>query len=146
MWLLRMTAAIPLGAIIGGKLLGVAGIRPVTAVGLGLSALGLFLVSAWELDVSEPWLTLHLVIAGLGFGLNNTPIMTRALSASGESYRSTAASLVVVARMMGMTLGLATLTAWGSDRFRRRVRCCSASASISMRSIWWKSTKRSPLR
>ena len=117
MWLLRMTGAIPLGAVVGGRLLALAGIRPVTAVGLGLSALGLFMVSTWDLDVSEPWLTLHLVIAGLGFGLNNTPIMTRALSASGESYRSTAASLVVVARMMGMTLGLAALAAWGVEHF-----------------------------
>ena len=118
MWLLRMTAAIPLGAVLGGRLLALAGIRPTTILGLGLTALGLFLISTWDLDVSEPWLTLHLVIAGLGFGLNNTPILTRALSAAGESYRGTAASLVVVSRMLGMTLGLAALSAWGVEHFR----------------------------
>ena len=36
--------------------------------GLGLAALGLFLVSGWELDVVEPRLTLHLALAGLGLG------------------------------------------------------------------------------
>ena len=118
MWLLRMTAAIPLGAIIGGRLLALVGIRPVTVMGLGLCALGLFLVSTWDLDVAEPWLTLHLLIVGLGFGLNNTPIMTRVLSAAGEDYRGTAASLVVVSRMMGMTLGLAALSAWGVEHFQ----------------------------
>ena len=118
MWLLRMTAAIPLGAIIGGRLLALVGIRPVAVMGLGLCALGLFLVSTWDLDVAEPWLTLHLVIVGLGFGLNNTPIMTRVLSAAGEDYRGTAASLVVVSRMMGMTLGLAALSAWGVEHFQ----------------------------
>ena len=118
MWLLRMTGAIPLGAVMGGKLLAVLGTRPVTVMGLVLSALGLFLLSTWELDVSEPWLTLHLVIAGLGFGQNNTPIMTRALSDAGEDYRGTAASLVVMSRMMGMTLGLAALAAWGVEHFQ----------------------------
>lgn len=118
MWLLRITVAIPLGAVVGGRLLAVAGIRLVTVIGLGMTALGLFLVSTWHLDVTEPWLTLHLVIAGFGFGLNNTPIMTRALSAAGQDYRGTAASLVVVARMMGMTLGLAALAAWGVEHFQ----------------------------
>ncbi|MCH2520015.1 MAG: MFS transporter, partial [Dehalococcoidia bacterium] len=66
MWLLRMTGAIPLGAGVGGLVLGRAGIRPVMVAGLGLTALGLFLVSGWELDVGEPQLTLHLVVAGLG--------------------------------------------------------------------------------
>ena len=44
MWLLRMTAAIPVGAVLGGRLLMVVGARPVTVVGLGMAALGLFLV------------------------------------------------------------------------------------------------------
>jgi len=59
-----------------------------------------------------------LAIAGFGFGLNNTPIMTRALESVSEDYRGTAASLVVVARMMGMTLGLAALSAWGVENFQ----------------------------
>ena len=118
MWLFRMAAAIPVGAVLGGRLLMLVGVRPVTVVGLGLTAVGLFLVSTWDVDVSEPWLTLHLVIAGLGFGLNNTPIMTLALSSADTAYRGTAASLVVVARMMGMTLGLAALAAWGVEHFQ----------------------------
>ena len=113
-WLLRMTAAIPLGAVVGGQLLAIIGIRPVTIIGLGLTALGLFLVSTWELDIGEPWLTLHLVIAGFGFGLNNTPMMTRALSSVGVDYRATAASLVTVSRL----LGLAALSAWGIAHFQ----------------------------
>ncbi len=117
-WLLRMTAAMPVGAVVGGYLLGFIGIRPVTAVGLGLTALGLFLASTWELDTGEHWLTLYLAVAGFGSGLNNTPIMTRALNSVGEDYRSTAASLVTVSRMIGMTLGLAALSAWGVEHFQ----------------------------
>ena len=116
-WLLRMTAAIPVGAVVGGYLLHLIGVRAVTISGLGLTALGLFLVSTWELDIAEPLLTIHLVIAGFGFGLNNAPIMTRALSSVGEDYRGTVASFVTVSRMLGMSLGLAALSAWGVEHF-----------------------------
>ena len=117
-WLLRMTAFAAQGALLGGFLLGHIGHRPVAIAGLSLSALGLFLISTWDLDIAEPWLTIHLAIAGLGYGLNNTPLMTRALSSVDEGYRATAASLVTVSRMIGMTLGLAALSAWGVERFQ----------------------------
>ena len=117
-WLLRMTGPMPIGALVGGYLLNVIGIRRVPIIGLGLSAAGLFLVSTWNLDISEPWLTLHLVAAGFGFGLNNTPIMTRALSSVGQDHMATAASLVTVSRMVGMAFGLAALSAWGVEQFQ----------------------------
>ena len=34
-------------------------------VGLGLVALGMFLVSGWDLDVGDPELTMHLMVGGL---------------------------------------------------------------------------------
>ena len=86
--------------------------------GLALTATGLFLASGWQLDLGEPELTLHLVMTGFGFGLVISPIMVRALGAVGDDYRGTAASLVVVSRMLGMTLGLAALSAWGVEHFQ----------------------------
>jgi len=128
LWLLRMTGPIPIGALLGGQLLSIRlpngqpipmlEIRPITLFGLALIAVGLFLVSTWDLGVAEPELSVHLAIAGLGFGLVIAPILTRALSAVKEDYRGTAASLVVVVRMMGMTLGLAALSAWGVGHFQ----------------------------
>ena len=61
---------------------------------------------------------MHLAAAGLGYGLNNAPIMTRALSSVGEDYRATVASLVTVSRMIGMALGLSALSAWGVEHFQ----------------------------
>jgi EmrB/QacA subfamily drug resistance transporter len=118
LWLLRMTGFIPAGAVLGGWLLPAIGIRTVTVAGLALTALGLFLVSTWPVSIAEPQLTLHLAIAGSGFGLVIAPIATRALNAVSINYRGTAASLVVVARMLGMTLGLAALSAWGVEHFQ----------------------------
>ena len=118
LWLLRMTAAIPVGAVIGGLLLSRLGNRPVIAAGLILATMGLYLVSRWTLDVADPQLTLHLVAAGLGFGLVIAPIMAQALNAAPEEYHATASSLVVVSRLLGMTLGLAALAAWGIEHFQ----------------------------
>ncbi len=118
LWLLRMTVAIPVGAVIGGLLSTLVGNRPVTAAGLMLTAVGLFLVSTWTLEIAEPYLTLHLVVAGLGFGLVIAPIMAQALNAAPAEYHATASSLVVVSRLLGMTLGLAALSAWGIEHFQ----------------------------
>ena len=75
-------------------------------------------MSGWEIDVADPVLTVHLVITGLGFGMLIAPIALAATESVGEENRGTGAAMVTAMRMLGMTLGLATLTAWGSDRFR----------------------------
>ena len=54
----------------------------------------------------------------MGFGLVIAPIASRAINAVPDDYRGTAASLVVVARMLGMTLGMAALSAWGVEHFQ----------------------------
>ena len=128
MWLLRMTGVIPLASVAGGWLLSrnlrsgrgaaLLSARTLTVAGLLMVAVGLFLCSRWELGVDDPELTLQLLLAGVGFGLVIAPILHRALSAVGENYRATAASLVTVSRMMGMTLGLAAMSAWGVEHFQ----------------------------
>ena len=118
LWLLRLTGIIPLGAVLGGLLVTRLGATTLTVTGLALVALGMFLASGWELGVADPELTIHLLIAGFGFGLVIAPITVHALDSVREDYRGTAASLVVVSRMMGMTLGLAALSAWGVEHFQ----------------------------
>ena len=118
MWLLRMTGIIPLASVVGGWLLPWAGGRRLTVVGLLMVAAGLFMCSGWEIGVDDPELTLQLLLTGAGFGLVIAPILHRALQAVDEDYRATAASLVTVARMMGMTLGLAAMAAWGVEHFQ----------------------------
>src|SRR5690606_9965806 len=59
----------------------------------------------------------QLVLLGIGFGLVIAPIGTAVINAAPESQRGIAASLVIVLRLMGMSVGLAALTAWGLGRF-----------------------------
>ena len=134
MWLLRMTGIIPLASVLGGWLCS-ASMRParspalrwaqrlgeektLTVAGLLMVAAGLFLCSRWEIGVDDPELTLQLLLAGGGFGLVIAPVLHRALQSVDEDYRATAASLVTVSRMMGMTLGLAAMSAWGVEHFQ----------------------------
>ncbi len=115
--LVRLTAAIPVGAIAGGYLLRWTGVRPVCIAGLLFMGAGLLVMSGWESSVDELTLTLPLVAAGLGFGLVIPPIGVSALSAAPSDYWGTAASLITASRMVGMALGLAALSAWGIERF-----------------------------
>ncbi|MDP6494828.1 MAG: MFS transporter [Dehalococcoidia bacterium] len=115
--LMRLTGTIPIGALLGGYLTHRVGAQVVAAAGLLVAALGLFLMSGWELDISDPQFTLHLGLVGLGFGLVIAPLFVTAMDASPDDYQATGASLVTVARMIGMALGLAALSAWGMDRF-----------------------------
>ena len=115
--LVRLTAAIPVGALVGGYILRWTGVREVCIVGLALMGTGLLFMSGWETEVGEIRLTLPLVAAGLGFGLVIPPIGVSALSAAPSDYWGATASLVTASRMVGMALGLAALSAWGIERF-----------------------------
>ena len=119
--LMRLTAAIPVGAVLGGLACQRLDYRVPTAAGLVLVALGFAFMSGWGLDVSDPAMTVHLLTAGLGFGLLIAPIALAATNSVEASDLGAAAGLITAMRMVGMTLGLATLTAWGTDRFDRLV-------------------------
>ncbi|MDA1215824.1 MAG: MFS transporter [Chloroflexi bacterium] len=116
--LVRFTGAMPLGALAGGYASRWIGYRAPTVLGVGLAALGFFMMSGWDADVADPALTLHLAVGGLGFGLVIAPLLASAIETGGTEYRGTAAALITASRMLGMTLGLAALSAWGVGHFQ----------------------------
>ena len=115
--LVRLTAAIPVGAVVGGLACGRLDYRVPTISGLALMALGFWFMSGWSASVADPAMTVHLVTAGLGFGLVIAPLALAATNSVRADDRGSAASMITATRVVGMTVGLAALTAWGTGRF-----------------------------
>ncbi|MCX8032366.1 MAG: MFS transporter [Thermoleophilia bacterium] len=115
--LIRLTLMIPVGAVIGGWLADLAGYRITAVLGFLITAGGYLLVSRWPLDPSGWVMTRDLIISGLGFGLVIAPIGASVTLSAGAEWLATGSALVTVSRMVGMVIGLSSLSAWGVRRF-----------------------------
>jgi MFS family permease len=111
--LLRMTALIPVGAILGGWLCSRITCRFVGVLGLLFTATGFFLMSRWQINVDWTQITISTMTAGLGFGLVIAPISTTAINSVRASQVGMGSAIITALRMVGMILGLAGLTSWG---------------------------------
>ncbi len=71
---------------------------------------------SWQLDSSYAMMAPHLLLAGVGFGLTLAPIAAAVVDAAPEGYRGTASALVIIFRLVGMTLGVSSMTTYGLHR------------------------------
>ncbi len=117
--LLRMTAMIPLGALLGGWLCSRLSCRLVGIIGLLFTATGFYLMSRWPISVDWTQITISTLTAGLGFGLVIAPISTTAINSVRSSQAGMGSAIITALRMVGMILGLAALTSWGLAYFKQ---------------------------
>ena len=122
--LVRFLLAVPVGALVGGWSLRRLGDGAVAGTGLLLAGAGLLVMSRWTLESVSATVpaTVVLVVVGLGMGLALAPVNNAALADSPADAHGVASSLVVVARMVGMVVGLALLTSIGLSRYFEAVR------------------------
>ncbi|WP_408895798.1 MFS transporter [Nocardioides sp. R1-1] len=115
--LLRFLAALPVGAVVGGWLLRHANAGALTAVGM-LAASGSFLaMGRWDAHSLESLASsVPLVVGGFGFGLALAPVNAAILATTDDDTHGLASALVVVARMIGMLVGISALTTIGLRR------------------------------
>ncbi len=114
-----MTGAMSLASLLGGWLCSRLGYRLPTVAGLLIAAGGFAGMGTWSPDMRFAPMALHLALAGLGFGLVTAPLSTTVIDTVSETQRGIASGLVVILRLIGMSVGLSLLTAWGLNRFER---------------------------
>lgn len=113
-----LTVAMAIMAYVGGQLTERYSYRPTVLLGLLACVTGFALMgSTWQVDTPYGQMAWQLAILGCGFGLVISPIGTAVVNSAGNDERGVASSLVIVLRLMGMSVGLSGLTAWGLDRF-----------------------------
>jgi len=117
--LLRLLVGVPIGAVLGGWLSQRVGNRAVAAAGMALTAAAFAVMTRWTATtLADPfgpgWLHPSdpiLFLCGLGFGLAIAPVNASILGSVRERMHGLASALVVVARMIGMLVGISILTA-----------------------------------
>jgi len=116
--LLRFLAALPVGALLGGYLVRRLSPGPIAAVGMALAAAAFALMTQWDREaLAGAAATVTLVAGGLGFGIAIAPVNAALLAATEHAVHGVASALVVVARMVGMLVGISGLTTIGLARF-----------------------------
>ena len=129
--LVRFLVALPVGALLGGYLIRALPTGPVTAAGMALAAVGFAWMSTWGLEsLRDPVVTVPLVLAGLGFGLALAPVNAALLAATADAVHGVASALLVVARMVGMLVGISALTTLGLRRYYGVQRDLPAPAEV----------------
>ncbi|OMC42208.1 MFS transporter [Mycobacterium sp. IS-1264] len=130
--LLWFLIALPIGAVLGGWIATRIGDRAMTFIGLLIAAYGYWLIHYWREDLLEqrhnifglltlPAMHADLLVAGLGLGLVIGPLSSAALRVVPPAQHGIASAAVVVARMTGMLIGMAALSAFGFYSFNRKL-------------------------
>ncbi len=116
--LVRFLVALPVGAVLGGYLVRRAPAGVITAAGMLLAAAAFAVMSTWGVDSLEQVSSdVVLVGCGLGFGLALAPVNAAVLASTDAAVHGLASAAVVVARMVGMLVGISALTAIGLRRY-----------------------------
>ncbi len=115
--LLRFLVALPVGALVGGWLLRRVNAGVLTAVGMAAAGASFLAMAQWDKTSLDGFAAnLPLVLGGFGFGLALAPVNAAILASTDDDAHGLASALVVVARMVGMLVGISALTTIGLRR------------------------------
>ncbi len=135
--LCAFTVPMALAAIPGGWFAEQLGYRSSVGLGLLLAIAGFWMMSRWQVDMAGQAVAfferLHqgaegsdargtglmaagLALAGVGIGLTMAPIGTAVINAVREHERGMASSLVIIVRLIGMSIGMSSMTAYALRR------------------------------
>ena len=111
------TVPMALAAVPGGWISARLGYGRAAALGLTLAVTGFLLVWAtWTLETPDAVIALQMALIGAGIGLTFSPISAAVINAADSDRLGSASALVIIMRLLGMTIGVALLTAIASNR------------------------------
>jgi MFS family permease len=128
------TIPLALAALPGGWLAGRIGYRITGTIGMLIAVAGFGLMTFWRPEMAAQAVALFtggsapgaaggalgmaagLILAGVGLGLTIAPIGTAVINGVEESERGSAAATVIILRLIGMSLSVSALTAYGLRR------------------------------
>jgi len=118
-WVLSaLTAAMAAASYAGGRMTERWSYRPPILFGLIAVLAGFLLLgTGWTPETTYLRMAWQLAVLGGGFGLIFAPVSAAVVDSAPAEERGVAASLVMVLRLMGLSVGLSGLTAWGIYRY-----------------------------
>lgn len=136
--LVRFLVALPIGAVLGGWLLKRVPAWILTSVAMLMSAAAFWHMSTWDAQsLDHQSETLSLILGGLGFGIAIAPVNAALLAHTVDAVHGVASALLIVARMVGMLLGISALTTIGlrafysaSDKIPPAAELCNGKATL----------------
>jgi MFS family permease len=116
--LVRLLAALPVGALLGGYFLRHVQAGVLGAAGMAAAAVSFAWMAHWDRTaLDNPAASVPLVLCGLSFGVAIAPVNASLLARTRSEAHGIASALLVVARMVGMLVGISLLTEIGLRRF-----------------------------
>jgi MFS family permease len=131
--LCAFTVPMALAAVPGGWLSQRLGYRSSVILGLIVAIIGFWMMSRWKVEMASQavaffdhlrgsetldargtgFMAAGLALAGIGIGLTIAPIGTAVINGVREEDRGMASSLVIILRLIGMSVGMSSMTAYG---------------------------------
>jgi MFS family permease len=131
--LCAFTVPMALAAVPGGWLAQRLGYRSSVILGLIVAIIGFWMMSRWKVEMASQavaffdhlrgpetldargtgFMAAGLALAGIGIGLTIAPIGTAVINGVREEDRGMASSLVIILRLIGMSVGMSSMTAYG---------------------------------
>ena len=118
-WVLAsLTAAMTVSSWLGGRLTETLQAKWPTLLAMIAATVALFWMGlTWAPDLSYVTAAVQLALLGAGLGLTFAPTTATVVAASPAHQRGAAAAIVMIVRLIGLSVGLAALTAWALSRF-----------------------------
>lgn len=111
--LATLTIPMALATVPGGWLSARIGSPNAVRVGLGLAIIGFLIMwQTWTIDISNTFLALQMALVGVGIGLTFSPISAAIINSASEDERGVAGAIVLILRLVGMTVSVASLSSF----------------------------------